>query len=404
MRGALLSAALAGALLLGVRAEAQPVEDAGAFSVDAGGNVKSLFVGLAPWEGSPFLDEPLGIGLLTSRLSLEASAADVLSFEVQPFLAASTSGGLATLGLFAIGLTGPIPLPQAVNLTWAPVQSPAGSLALRIDRLSLKASVPFVDVIVGRQALSFGQMLFFPVLDIVTPFPPTTLDREFKPGSDAVRGDLYFGATGVLTAAAVYAGSYTVDGLILAARARQTFGPFDIAALAARNRGAPVVGLGAAGDVGGLGVRGEATLTFLPGEDAFVKAGLGVTGRFANLTLIAEGYHQTIGADSPDQYLEVGSTVLALRGDLLLLAHSYVAVSTVVGVTPTLLVSLCALGNLDDASWLVGPGLNWAVADNAELTVGVGLPLGQRPLGAADIRSEFGTLPYTGSVQTRLYF
>ena len=58
----------------------------------------------------------------------------------------------------------------------------------RIDRLSVGWQNEDAAVKFGRMALTWGQGMTFQVLDIVNPFPPATIDPEYKPGADM----LYF--------------------------------------------------------------------------------------------------------------------------------------------------------------------------------------------------------------------
>jgi len=56
----------------------------------------------------------------------------------------------------------------------------------RLDRFWVGFSGDKVVVRAGRQALSWGNGLFFAPMDLVNPFDPTTIDTEYKSG-DALR-------------------------------------------------------------------------------------------------------------------------------------------------------------------------------------------------------------------------
>jgi hypothetical protein len=56
----------------------------------------------------------------------------------------------------------------------------------RVDRLSLGWRNEDTTIKFGRMALTWGQGMTFQVLDIVNPFPPATIDPEYKPGSDMI--------------------------------------------------------------------------------------------------------------------------------------------------------------------------------------------------------------------------
>jgi len=57
-------------------------------------------------------------------------------------------------------------------------------LTSRLDRAALAFLGQDVTVRVGRQAASFGNGLAFQVLDLVNPFSPFTIDKEYKTGDD----------------------------------------------------------------------------------------------------------------------------------------------------------------------------------------------------------------------------
>ena len=56
-----------------------------------------------------------------------------------------------------------------------------------IDRFALTVYTPTADITVGRQAITWGIALLFPIADLWAQFSPFELDTEEKPGVDAVR-------------------------------------------------------------------------------------------------------------------------------------------------------------------------------------------------------------------------
>ena len=57
--------------------------------------------------------------------------------------------------------------------------------------------------------------------------------------------------------------------------------------------------------------------------------------------------------------------------------------------------SLAVIGNLEDPSAVLAPGLRVSISDEAELSAGAYVGLGARPEGL-ELQSELGALPTTG--------
>jgi len=64
---------------------------------------------------------------------------------------------------------------------------------LWLDRFNLKLALPRADLIIGRQAITFGKAYFWNPLDLYLPFDPAQFDRDYKAGVDALRLDIPLG-------------------------------------------------------------------------------------------------------------------------------------------------------------------------------------------------------------------
>jgi len=74
----------------------------------------------------------------------------------------------------------------------------------RLDRLSLGYTSERTVVRIGRQALTWGNGLYYTPLDIVNPFDPATIDTEFKAGDDLVYAQYLKGNGDDVEAAVVF--------------------------------------------------------------------------------------------------------------------------------------------------------------------------------------------------------
>lgn len=443
-------------LLAVAAARAEPVQ------AELHGDVKSFFVAsfpsewIAPPEIPPALEpflppgtdgesllrqaglaaDPQGQGIADFRLKLVVESGPLRLDLHHAVSALPSSGSGGALGSSAgVALTAP----ELVDLTWQANTDPALILRGRTDRALLTASIPHLVIAVGRQPVSFGAGMFFTPMDVVNPFSAATIDTEYKPGVDAVRIDGFAGVSSRVTAVAAWSGptpfgdpdfrSRGLGDVILALSGGGTIGTTDLFGLVSVARAEPVVGLGFAGGLGPIGLHGEATVT-VPAEDAaetdpFVRAVLGGDGRPTGTTTIStEVYLQTHGAADPSGYLERITGPRFARGEIWQAGRLYAAVAVAQEITPLVSGSLALIGNLEDPSALVAPGLSWSIADEVVLGFGLYAGLGARPdrvpltfdpatfqlvppttAALADsVNSEFGLYPVAGYLQLRAYF
>ena len=439
-------AALAvGILALGAlpKAEAATVLSGDAVTLNLGGDAKSFSFATFPYDSPLLPADPTGQGIFDLRLKAEASALGWLRIEAHHQLTAVTSSDPASLGLGASFSGAGGSAPQAVDLSWAADASPTGgfTLAGRVDRLAVGVSIPHVDLKLGRQPISFGQGYFFGPMDLVSPFSPTAVDREYKPGVDALRADAYLGTSTALTAVAAWLGPAPLTegdasladlGLVLTGTT--TLGLWDVGLFLASIREDRVVGIHGVGAVGPVSLRAEGTLTLppegegdAPGEDPFARGLVGADLYLAGpgVSFSAELYYQSLGADTSLGYLPFYLSDRYRRGELWTAGHAYAAGSCAWEVTPLVTASLFTVANLGDPSALLGPGLSWSVAEGATLEAGgyvgvgarpddldpstlvdeAGIPLSPEALaGVVDLGSELGIVPATAFVALKAYF
>lgn len=434
------------AALLAAPALARPLVDAERWTLDLSGDVKSFSYAAFPseWRVVPDTDlaamgmdpiplmpeDPLGVGMLDGRLKLAATAGEHLRLDIHARTGASYASQSIQAGAISLGTAGEGP-EELLPLSWRPVEAPGFTVEGRVDRVAVRASIPHLDLTLGRQPVSFGAAWIFTPLDLVAPFSPTVVDQEYKPGVDAARLDAYFGTSGALTALAAWAGEASLDGTVLALHGGATLGLTDLGLFAALDRAEPVLGLDAKGSLGRVGWHGEATLTLPPEQDPFVRAVIGADHAWdVGLSAMAEVYVQTLGADDPTGYLEVYASDRCARGQIWAAGRTYAAGSLAWEIDPLVRVGAFSVVNLADPSAMLGPSLSWSAAENAELTAGAFVGLGRRPgdvrigvddvydddgefaldhlyddiLFHADVGSEFGLLPTVAYAQVKLYF
>ncbi len=416
-----------GAALAGQPISAGDVEFA---EFDLHGDTKAFFIVTLPYDHLLMPETESGQGIVDGRLKLEIKGGDVVRFQAHQTLTARAPGASTLSTSFGSSGAG-LGAAEATDLSFTLFEDAdeAGALSVttRTDRLWLGVSLPHVDLRIGRQPISFGKSMMFTPMDLVNPFTPTTVDSEYKPGVDSLRGDVYWGMANQVTLAAAYAGSWETDGMVFAAYGQTTLGVWDLGLFGGAVCGDLVGGVAVAGSIGPVGLTGEATLT-RPNpdldEDPFVRAAIGAMWRPGErTTLSGEVYLQTLGAKDPEDYLTTASSPRYARGEVWAMGRYYAGLSLSQELSPRVFGSLFGIMNLADRSALVGPGLSWSVGDNADLVTGGYLAVGERPadltweevfasgattdeefLELIDVRSEFGLMPHMLFVEWKAYF
>ena len=345
-------------------------------------------------------------------LSIEGHAVESFSFSTF----APTGAGAGSLDLFGS--------PQAdlryrafdAGWTWADANQTSARMWL--DRLQMRFTLPYLDVTVGRQAISLGKAYFWNPLDVFLPFDPRQVDREYKPGVDAVRVDIPIGAVSGLNLIAGFGrerdtnGAYREDDFgraswcesALLGRGYTNLGGFDLSLQGGKVSGGAMVGAALSGEIGPVATRAEASYTFgsdCPEElaDSFVGV-LGVGHRFDN-TLDLEAEYLFNGAADPGDRQE--SFLRVARGTSLQVSQHVLGLVATYELLPILHASLALLVSLADGSGQVQPGLTYSISDEADFLFGALIPWGARP-DQLTLESEFGTYPTAFYLEMRFYF
>ena len=410
-------------LALGAGAEDEADSDP-LIEPEVSGHLKAFAVATFPYDSVLLPDAPQGQGFIDARLNVGADIGDHVSVQIAHAVTA-TLGGAADVQVASTGVA-----PQAaqlVDLGWEAFDDDGGTFSLlgRTDRLFVKASTNGLDVTVGRQPVSFGSGLFFTPLDLVNPFTPATIDSEYKPGVDAVRVDAYKGAGSKATAVVTWADQPVgsdgsdkegLERINAALTGQATVGVTDIGLFAGAIQGDGVFGATVITAVGPVGLHGDVAVT-LPrdgdAEDPFVRAVIGADGLpHWRLSVAGEVYVQTLGSTDPNDLLQTLQKERYARGELWLGGVAYAGVSANLEITPLVHVGAAGFMNLTDPSLLVAPSVSWSVSDNAAVSAGGYIGIGERP-GELDltalpptvpINSEFGLYPGVVFLQMRTYF
>lgn len=272
-------------------------------------------------------------------------------------------------------------------------------LAHRLDRLSIAYSNEKTVLRIGRQALSWGNGLFYAPMDLVNPFNPAAIDTEFKTGDDMLYLQ-YLRDNGDDIQGAVVFRRDIVTGNVESRRATTTLkyhgfaGDNEYDVLLAESYDDRVFGIGAARGIGGAVVRADLVLTDTPGgttSQLVANASYAWIWGGRNVSAAAEYYFNGFGLHDG----EYGAANLAsnpelaarlARGELFALGRHYLAGSLTIEMTPLWTVTPVLLSNMGDPSALLQLTTSYSLSDNMSFLGSINLPIGANG-------SEYGGIP-----------
>lgn len=395
-----------------------------AWGFDLSGDVKLFHT----MSGAPRGVEALGgssSGALTSRLKLKKRG-ERWRFESHGLLSALGAGSLSTSPLsLSPQVAG---LPEALPLTYTLLDDGGAQAVGRIDRLTLSYEWQSWRGRIGRQALSFGQGQVFTPLDRVSPFSPAAIDREYKPGIDAVRLDRFWGVAGEATLVIAQRGpldsTNPEDDTVVALSIKDSLWGWDVGLLGLWVGGDLVGGVSLAGAVRSVSIYGDLSYTRRAtqgalalndaqrgAEDHFIRATLG--GRWGwraagGGQLQLEAAWLGDGAKDATEYLTSATDLRVTRGERWLLGRAYASLVGTQAIHPLVNLSLSIISNLIDPSAMVGSSLVWSVSDEVSVVAGGYAGVGEgaqlSTVGGLQLASELGALSWVSFVMMSAYY
>lgn len=362
------------------------------------------------------------------RIELDVAWQLALSLASDPTFAggASLSGTVGGTGLGAqrriIELGGPL----AVGSSWRADHN--------LDRLALKIALPFGDLTIGRQVLSWGTGRLWNPTDVLSPFPPTVIDREVRRGFDAVRLAVALGDVTQLDL--LYLPQLKLEDMGGVARFQTNLKGWDVSVSFGKYVRDLVIGADLVGDLGPIGVHAEGayTIELLGLGSSSVTVGehffRGVVGAEARphekWVLMAEYSFNGFGTTDPKRYAAILSSARVIRGEVFGAGQHQAAVAASFIASDLLAINLSVLGNLTDPSAMLIPSLEYSFTQTVLIRAGAYVPLGAPPdrrvydgFTAADVvgnsegyraaiasrglRSEYGASSFGAFLQLGIY-
>lgn len=262
----------------------------------------------------------------------------------------------------------------------------------RLYRATVSWSGANTDVKLGRQRVALGTGQFWSPLDLLNPIDPTRLERDYRSGVDAVLVEQKLGA--IARFDGVYAPATGRARSIAAGYMHANTRGTDYSILAGTFRGDNAVGVDFARGIGGLGIRGEATMTRPDSGSSYSRVLLAADYGFRNtLTVTAELYYNGQGASAPERY----DLAAQLAARVLNVGQHYGAMASSYEITPLVKLAAYVVRNFDDRSGVLWPRLEYAATTNLVLAAGVQRFTG-RPV------SEYGRFPTLAHGELRWFF
>lgn len=335
----------------------------------------------------------LGLSTQTARVQARATWGDRLELEAAWQLSGIISSSAAFAGNGG-ALFGAAPVTAQRRLVdFAPFLVDAGGFKLQhnLDRLALSWRGDHLTIVAGRQVISWGTGRLWNPTDLMSPFAPTDVDREVRRGVDAVRVSIGLGATSQLDV--IYLPQRLPRDMGGVLRARTNLDGWDFSFTAAKYVSDVVLGADFSGDIGQLGVRGEASWTLpLVGLDGsrpvavqgdFGRGVLGVDWKpVEKLMLTFEYAFNGFGAERPEDVLKVLKSDRVVRGEIFGASRHAAGLVAAWSATELLTVSATGLLNLVDGSGLVVPSLEYWFEQRVLLRAGGYVPFGRPPSSA----------------------
>ncbi len=322
------------------------------------------------------------------------------------FVTDLTSPPVSTAARLATGGT-----PTYLDLERNLIDCPNVSSTAGFDRLNLQIRTDDFQLVVGRQAITWGVNYFWPALDLFAPFAPGRIDRDYKPGVDAARLIVPVRAYSEVQVVAGVLGPSTDDDLAVGGLIRWNVRTVDFGFMGGSFHQDKVAGAFVSANVAGTGLRGELSWTqsgdprdWLINRGVFWRGSVGIDRQLTpSVTLIFETAWNQYGASDPREYLLFLNSDRLRRGEINALGRHHSGISLNWRFHPLWSFSNTTLVGWDDQSVLWIPSLVWSTGNNSEVQFGGQLGFGQEPTPAGLPQSEYGTPPLTVFAAFKIY-
>ncbi|MBN1141933.1 MAG: hypothetical protein JXB25_09105 [Deltaproteobacteria bacterium] len=261
-----------------------------------------------------------------------------------------------------------------------------GILYHRLDRCAVTWKDQGTLVRLGRQAVTWGHGFLFNPMDLLNPFAPTDIERDYKVGDDMAFFQHPFGAGGDLQLVLAPrrhpdSGKIAADQSSLGGKYHFAVGTLETDLMAARHYEDVILGIGNVGYLGRAAWRLDVTWT-IPDADTGESDYLALVANLdtswvwldRNWYGLLEFYYNGLGDDDYGRSIREERIAERFeRGELFTLGRFYLGATLQVELHPLLNFYLTAIANLEDPSGILQPRLLWDATESLRLTLGANL-------------------------------
>lgn len=373
----------------------RPVVEGDHASLYAGGYVRG--VGSASWlalDLGPEQPSRAASTALVGRLEWRANLGAHVGVDLhQRLQLRGTAGGLGDVGFGGVGPgVGVSASPDRRVDTRSELDDGAGTPLLDhdLDRAAVRIYAGDHEVVLGRQAIGWGQASVFAVTDLWGRLSPFDIDNSQKRGVDAARWLVGWDGTML----DVFVGDGGPDHDVNAGiRVQWYLDRGDLQAGLARRVDEAMAFVATTLDLSQSTLRLEALLPVdtNDGTVSLPAATLGFDRLWSDWSLTVELHHNDQGGTDPDETLARLTALGASGSRSYFVGRYYAAAQTTWQIRPTLRASALVVGNLSDPSALLSGSTMWEPTQDVELTLSAYHGLGTRPiLASLDFPTEFG--------------
>lgn len=297
-----------------------------------------------------------------------------------------------------------------------------------IDRANAALYLPFGDLYIGRQAISWGSARVLNPTDIIAPYSFNSFDTEDKPGVDALRLRVPIGMMNEADIAYVAGEDFDAAESAFFIRSKLYLAQTDVSLLAMDFKENLLTGIDLSRSIGGAGAWLE-TASVIP--EVFSTEGPDTKGRYLRLSAGADynfsshfygytEYHYNGVGESEAAAYPTQSDILSApdthtaysEGSVYLLGRHYLSLGGTYTPMPLLPVSGLAMLNLVDLSFSVSLSFEYNFKEGVYVVGGLSLGVGDAPetegsatgIRITEYNSEFGAAPALFYSGVKIYF
>ncbi len=383
------------------------------------------------------LQKPIGAVNNTLRLKLFYEPADWVSFhaayDISPQFRGPAYSLMDELSVGGVGLD-TYRVADFESKIYPESDESSQSLAVfhNLDRLLVSVYLPFADIDIGRQPIAWGTAHVVNPTDIIVPFSYTDLDKEERPGVDAVRIRVPLGVMSELDMGLLPGKDFDTDGdVVLFGRGKFYVMETNISVTAMGIQGDMLAGVDFARAIGGAGVWAEFAIydvgdiilececNPLPESSDYTisewyqRLSFGADYSFNEKTYGFIEYHYNgAGECNPSDYYRNYHKVAYKDAGVYLMGRNYIAPGMVYQITPLMSGSMTGLVNLSDGSAILTPNIEYNLRQDIYISAGANIGFGKGGFESNDDiagypptgQSEFGAYPDIYYTSFRIYF